>query len=47
MKGLELCEKFFQKVGYPALKTQFPELLPKMTVGLVGQGSECLGFDDT
>ena len=47
MKGLELCEKFFQKIGYPALKTQFPELLPKMTVGLVGQGSECLGFDDT
>ena len=46
MKGMELCEKYFQEVGYPALKEHFPELLPKMTVGLVGQGSECLGFDD-
>ena len=40
-------DNMFQEVGYPALKTQFPELLPNLTVGLVGQGSECLGFDDT
>ena len=46
MKGLELCEKYFREVGYPALKDCFPELLPEITVGLVGQGSECLGFDD-
>ena len=46
MKGLELCEKYFREVGYPALKDCFPKLLSEITVGLVGQGSECLGFDD-
>lgn len=46
MKGMELCEAYFREVGYPALREETPELLPYLTVGLVGQGSECLGFDD-
>lgn len=46
MKGLELAEQFFMEKGLPMLKEQFPHLLDHVTAGLVGQGSECLGFDD-
>ena len=46
MKGLEISEKFYNEFGKPALKENFPELFDKLCVGLVGSGSECLGFDD-
>lgn len=46
MKGLELSEKFFREQGLPVLRKRFPHLMDYITVGLVGQGSECLGFDD-
>lgn len=46
MKGLELAEQFFAERGLPMLKGQFPYLMDHITAGLVGQGSECLGFDD-
>ena len=46
MKGLELSEAFFREYGMPMLKEDFPALLPHIAVGLVGAGSECLGFDD-
>ena len=41
-----MSEKFFMEQGLPVLKKHFPYLLDHMTIGLVGQGSECLGFDD-
>lgn len=46
MKGIELSEKFFEQYGLPMLKNDFPELMPKIACGLIGEGSECFGFDD-
>ena len=46
MKGLDLCERYYEAYGRPMLAAQFSELVPRIAVGLVGQGSECLGFDD-
>lgn len=46
MKGLELSEKYFEEVGKPMLLEKYPQIYERMAVGLVGQGSECFGFDD-
>lgn len=46
MKGLELSEAFYREYGKPLLEKEFPALLPHIAIGLVGAGSECLGFDD-
>lgn len=46
MKGIELSEKFFLEFGKPMLQEEFPELLPKIACGIIGEGSECFGFDD-
>ncbi|MBQ5441116.1 MAG: DUF4037 domain-containing protein [Firmicutes bacterium] len=46
MKGLEISKAFFEKYGLPMLKEQFPEVLPYLAAGLIGPGSECLGYDD-
>lgn len=45
-KGLDIAERYFWEVCYPMLKEKFPEYLPRMAAGLVGEGSECYGFDD-
>lgn len=46
MKGLEISEKYYQTYGRPMIDGQFPEIADQAAVGLVGYGSECLGFDD-
>lgn len=46
MKGLELSRAFYLSHGKPMLEECFPDRLPHIAVGLVGSGSECLGFDD-
>lgn len=45
-KGLDLCEAFYHEYGEPMLREKFPAYLPYIAAGLVGEGSECLGFDD-
>ncbi len=46
MKGLELSRRYYLEVGRPMLVRKFPEYLPRIAAGLVGEGSECLGYDD-
>jgi hypothetical protein len=46
MKGLELCERYFRKEGQPVLEREFGQLFNRMAIGLVGDGSECYGYDD-
>lgn len=46
LKGMELCRNYFETYGRPMLKEKFPEYMDKITVGLVGEGSDCYGFDD-
>ena len=46
MKGLELSEKYFEAYGREMLDTLFPNEKDRITVGLVGEGSECFGYDD-
>ena len=46
MKGLELARAYWEELGRPAYEKNCPEVLEKASVGLVGEGSECFGFDD-
>ena len=46
MKGLEISRSHWDGVVAPAVATRVPELLPRTAAGLVGEGSECFGFDD-
>ena len=46
LKGLDLAEAYYRQYGEPMLREQFPELADKVAAGLIGSGSECLGFDD-
>ena len=46
MKGLEEARACYERYGRPMLREQFPDYEGRIAVGLVGRGSECLGFDD-
>ncbi len=46
MSGLALSRAYYEQVGKPMLTSKFPEYFERMAVGLCGEGSECLGFDD-
>lgn len=46
MKGLELAERYFHEVGEPVFRQHFGESYERMAFGLVGDGSECYGYDD-
>ena len=46
MKGLELSERYYWEVCAPMLGKLFPSVASRIAAGLVGEGSECLGFDD-
>ena len=46
MKGLELSKAYFEAVVKPKLQADFPELYPHLAAGLVGNGSDCFGYDD-
>ncbi|QTA92865.1 DUF4037 domain-containing protein [Desulfonema magnum] len=46
MKGLELAESYYRKYGARMIKEKFPQYQDRIAAGLVGDGSECYGFDD-
>ncbi|MBQ6980505.1 MAG: DUF4037 domain-containing protein [Clostridia bacterium] len=46
MNGLELSREFYLQYGKPMLEKEFPDKIGEIAVGLAGEGSECLGYDD-
>lgn len=46
MSGLALSRAYYEQVGKPMLTSRFAEYFDRMAIGLCGEGSECLGFDD-
>ena len=46
MNGLELSRLYYEQIGRPMLEEKFAKYLPRIAAGLVGEGSECFGFDD-
>lgn len=46
MQGLELSREYYRAYGEKMLDEAFADVKDRITVGLVGEGSECLGFDD-
>lgn len=46
MKGMELSRLYYEKVCKPVIEKEAGELTERTAVGLVGEGSECYGYDD-
>lgn len=46
MQGIELSRQYYEEIGKPVFREMFPKYIDQMVAGLVGEGSECYGFDD-
>lgn len=46
MKGMELAKGYYETYGRPMIHEKFPGFEQRIAVGLVGEGSECFGYDD-
>lgn len=46
VSGRLLCRAYYEEQVRPMLEKQFSGYLDKIAVGLVGEGSDCFGFDD-
>ena len=44
--GINLSKKYYESYGAPMISKKFLEYEGKIAVGLVGEGSDCFGFDD-
>ncbi len=44
--GIDIAETFFKEFGLPTINRHFPEIKNRISAGLLGEGSEMLGFDD-
>lgn len=46
ISGLAICRKYYEEVGAAMIHEKFPKFESRIAVGLVGEGSDCFGFDD-
>lgn len=46
IQGLELARRFYSECAFPLFQEKLPEVFEHTAFGLVGEGSECFGFDD-
>ena len=46
IKGLELSKRYFYDIVLPEFEKNLSDILPLCAFGLVGEGSECYGYDD-
>lgn len=46
INGMELCRKYYECFGKPVIERNFPEFKDRIVCGMVGEGSDCFGFDD-
>jgi hypothetical protein len=46
LTAMELTRRYYIDIAEPQLKKEFPELYAVLAAGLVGNGSECFGYDD-
>ena len=46
MKGIELSREYYKAFGEPMLDQFFGDVKNRIAVGIVGEGSECFGYDD-
>ena len=44
--NLERSRTFYETYGKPMIHAKFPEYEKRIAVGMVGEGSDCFGFDD-
>ncbi len=44
--NMERCRAFYEKYGKKMIDEKFSEYASRIAVGLVGEGSECFGYDD-
>lgn len=46
LTGMELARGYYEEYGRAMIRERFPDYEKRIAVGLVGEGSECFGFDD-
>lgn len=46
MQGMALAKAYYEDYGKPMLENRFADWQAHMAAGLVGEGSECFGYDD-
>lgn len=43
---IDSCREFYENYGKPMIQEYFPTYQDKIAVGLVGEGSDCFGYED-
>lgn len=46
-KGMDIARDLYESVGKDMIHEKFPEYEDRIATGLVGEGSECFGYDDS